>query len=750
MTVQGGDERGEAPGGGLLLASETLAEGEAELGVLGSAGATASGQASGGRRGVALLLASRGLPRWLLWTGAALTLLFVVLAVFADWIAPYGFNQYIAHGVRFPQQGAPSAVHWFGTTVDSEDVLSRVVYGARTSIEVVLLAVCFSIAIGVPVGLVSGYFGGWLDRVLVLVNDSIFAFPYLLLAIVIAFLLQGSVGGGVITAAIAITVVYIPQYFRVVRNTVLSVREEPYVEAGRALGARPRTVIRRYVFANVIQSVPVVASLNAADAILTLAGLSFLGIGMDPSVAAEWGYDVSRGIADAQAGFWWTGIFPGLAIILLVMGLTLVGEGLNDTLNPLLRRPGYRRVVLPPVEAAAPAAPTEPAVAAPTEPAVAAPAAAPATPASAVPAVPTVPTSPALTTSAPALAAPGSEAAPEPVIAVSGLRVWYGSDRGPVKAVDGVSFEVAPGETLGLVGESGCGKTSLGRGLLGLLPDAASCDGEIRFGGRNLLATSAAEMRKMRGPALGLIFQEPMTRLDPLMRISQQFAEALHTHEPELSDEEVRERSLESLGSVGIPPTRFDNYPHEFSGGMRQRIMIALTLALRPRFIVADEPTTSLDVLVEAQILSLLSELKARSQAGLLLITHNLGIVAEACDRVAVMYAGRIVEQGRVADVFVRPQHPYTEALLASTISLSTRSLHFIPGAPPDLVEPPSGCRFHPRCPVAMQVCRARLPVPMVGPGGHSVECWAQIPAEIPPGGEARLSMKEIAIADEA
>ncbi len=582
---------------------------------------------------------------------------------------------------------------------------------------------CFSIAVGVPVGLVSGYFGGWLDRVLVLVNDSIFAFPYLLLAIVIAFLLQGSVGGGVITAAIAITVVYIPQYFRVVRNTVLSVREEPYVEAGKALGARPRTVIRRYVFANVIQSVPVVASLNAADAILTLAGLSFLGIGMDPSVAAEWGYDVSRGIADAQAGYWWTGIFPGLAIILLVMGLTLVGEGLNDTLNPLLRRPGYRRVVLPRAGGAVPGELASPELA------------------SADLASPALGTSEAPVGAGAGTGGPEVVAATEPVIAVSELRVWYGSDRGPVKAVDGVSFVVAPGETLGLVGESGCGKTSLGRGLLGLLPEAASCDGEIRFGGRNLLAASAGEMRAMRGPALGLVFQEPMTRLDPLMRVSEHFAEALHTHEPELSNDEIRERSLEALGSVGIPPTRFANYPHEFSGGMRQRIMIALTLALRPRFIVADEPTTSLDVLVEAQILALLSELKARSRAGFLLITHNLGIVAEACERVAVMYAGRIVEQGLVAEVFSKPRHPYTEALLASTISLSTESLHFIPGSPPDLVDPPTGCRFYPRCPLAMQVCREQLPAPVVTAGGHAVECWAQSPPEtIPAGGAARLS----------
>jgi oligopeptide/dipeptide ABC transporter ATP-binding protein len=482
-------------------------------------------------------------------------------------------------------------------------------------------------------------------------------------------------------------------------------------------------VIRRYVFANVVQSVPVVASLNAADAILTLAGLSFLGIGMDPSVAAEWGYDVSRGIADAQAGFWWTGLFPGLAIILLVTGLTLIGESLNDTFNPVLRRPGYRRAVLPSTAPAASAAST------------------PVTSTVASLAVP----------AAPATTGTDSDAGDGRVISVSNLRVWYGTLRGPVRAVDGVSFELVPGETLGLVGESGCGKTSLGRGLLGLLPDGANRDGQILFDGRNLLDVSGAEMRGMRGPALGLIFQEPMTRLDPLMRISEQFAETLHTHEPDIPDAEVRRRSLEALGSVGIPPTRFDNYPHEFSGGMRQRIMIALTLVLRPRCIVADEPTTALDVLVEAQILSLLSELKARSGAALLLITHNLGIVAEAADRVAVMYAGRIVEQGLVAEIFARPQHPYTRALLASTISLSTESLHFIPGSPPDLLDPPTGCRFHPRCPVAMEVCRAQLPAPVTNAGGSSVECWLHSPpATVPPGGTARLSREEIAIADEA
>jgi peptide/nickel transport system permease protein len=628
------------------------------------------------RRALAPLFAARGLPRVLLWVGLSLTAVFVTLAIFAPLIAPYGFDQYAADGVRFPQQAAPSLHHLLGTTVQSDDVLSRVIWGARTSIEVVVLALLFSLVVGVPLGLVSGYFGGWIDRVLVLINDSLIAFPYLLLAIVIAFLLQGSIGGGVATAAIAITVIYIPQYFRVVRNSVLSVREEPYVEAGRVLGARPRTVIRRYVFNNVIQSVPVLASLNAADAILTLAALSFLGIGIDPSAAAEWGYDISRGIDDAQAGYWWTGLFPGLAIILLVTGLTLVGESLNDSINPLLRQRRFTGSRMPVADG---------------EPALA----------------PEV---------------PGAA-----VIKVRDLRAWYGSERGPVQAVDGVSFDVRQSETLGVVGESGCGKSTLAKALLGLLPAGAATDGLVEFDAVNLLALSSEELRWLRGPSLGMIFQEPMTRLDPLMRVSAHFAEALRAHEPALTDDAVRRRSLEALGAMGIPPTRFDNYPYEFSGGMRQRILIALALVLEPKFVVADEPTTALDVLVEAQILEILADVKRNFDTSILFITHNLGIVAEACDRIAVMYAGRIVEQGPVSAVFTDPQHPYTRELLASTISLTTTELHYIDGSPPDLLSPPSGCRFHPRCPNVMTICSERFPQPVELGGGRPVECWLHV-----------------------
>ncbi|HZD78986.1 MAG TPA: ABC transporter permease [Actinomycetota bacterium] len=299
-------------------------------------------------RMLAPVRAARGMPRWILWTGAGISGSFLVLAIFASWIAPYGFDQYrTAEGVRFVKQQAPSAAHWFGTNVMSTDVLSRVVFGSRTALEVVVLALAFALSLGLPLGLISGYFGGAADRVLVLVMDALFAFPYLLLAIVIAFLLSNSIGRGVMSAAIAIAVVYTPQYFRVVRNHVISVREEPYVEAARALGARPRTVIRKYVLQNVIQNVPVIATLNAADAILTLAALGFLGYGIQPTEAAEWGYDIQRALADAGAGIWWTGLFPGLAIVLLVTGLTLLGEGLNDVVNPIIRRRSFRKVRFP-------------------------------------------------------------------------------------------------------------------------------------------------------------------------------------------------------------------------------------------------------------------------------------------------------------------------------------------------------------------------------------------------------------------
>ncbi len=290
---------------------------------------------------------TKGLARWIFWSGLVIALVFVVFAIFAPWLAPYDFNQTRLDGAKLPKLAAPSGDHWFGTSDQFFDIFSRVVWGARTALEVVLLSVVFSAVIGVPLGLLSGYAGGWPDRIMVFLMDALYAFPSLLLAIVFSFLLSSKIGGGIIAAALSLTAIYIPQYFRVVRNTTVSAREATYVEAARALGAGPFTIMRKYLFGNVVQSVPVIGTLNAADALGTLAALGFLGLGIQPNEASEWGYDLSRALDDAQAGTWWPALFPGLAIILLITALTLVGEGLNESVNPALRRRRIRRVVLP-------------------------------------------------------------------------------------------------------------------------------------------------------------------------------------------------------------------------------------------------------------------------------------------------------------------------------------------------------------------------------------------------------------------
>ena len=302
------------------------------------------------RRLLSPFRSTTGLARWILITGLFITAVFVVMAVFAPWIAPLEFNQRTLDGEKLPKMAPPGGEFIFGTSDQFYDVFSRVIYGARTALQVVGLSVILSVVVGVPLGLLSGFVGGWTDRMLVFVTDALYAFPSLLLAIVFSFLLQASLGGGVLAAALSLTVIYIPQYFRVVRNTTVSAREATYVEAARAIGAKNGTIMGRYVFGNVVQSVPVIGTLNAADAIATLAGLGFLGLGIQPNEAAEWGYDLSRALDDAGAGIWWTALFPGLAIVLLVTGLTLVGEGLNETVNPTLRKRRLRKVELPPRE----------------------------------------------------------------------------------------------------------------------------------------------------------------------------------------------------------------------------------------------------------------------------------------------------------------------------------------------------------------------------------------------------------------
>jgi len=287
--------------------------------------------------------------------------------------------------------------------------------------------------------------------------------------------------------------------------------------------------------------------------------------------------------------------------------------------------------------------------------------------------------------------------------------VHYATDRGAVNALDDVSLSLSAGETLGIVGETGCGKSTLGKAILGVMPGNARVRGQVVFGGKDLLTLDDESFRRLRGKDIALIFQDPMTRLNPLLTIEDHFTEEIRAHEA-VSRDAARTRARTALESMGIPESRMRNFPHEFSGGMRQRIMIALALVMRPSVLIADEPTTSLDVIVEAQILEILEDLRKAYQMALLLITHNLGIVAEACDRVAVLYAGKIAEIGPVREIFAKPIHPYTQGLLKSVIHLETKELSSIDGSPPDLVDPPTGCRFHPRCPYAQDICTREVP----------------------------------------
>jgi oligopeptide transport system ATP-binding protein len=319
----------------------------------------------------------------------------------------------------------------------------------------------------------------------------------------------------------------------------------------------------------------------------------------------------------------------------------------------------------------------------------------------------------------------------EPLLSVEDLHVRFWTRRGTIHAVNGVSFDIAPGETLGIVGESGCGKSVTALSLLGILPRAGKvASGSALFDGRDLLQLSDRQLRKVRGKDIAMIFQDPMTSLNPVLTIGRQIAEALETHFG-MSKRDAMKRSAELLDRVGIPSAnkRVRDYPHQFSGGMRQRAMIAMALACRPKLMIADEPTTALDVTIQAQILDLLRELVAEGDAALILITHDLGVVADVADKISVMYAGRIVEKAQVGDIYARPAHPYTKGLLESIprLDLKGKDLSAIRGLPPSLTRIPPGCEFNPRCPYAQQICRdERPPLNEVVPGRYSACHFAQ------------------------
>ena len=569
---------------------------------------------------------SHGLQRGMLIAGLILVGILLLTALFAPLIAPFEWGQQSGELGRFGTQQPPNSVNIWGTTVSGFDVFSRVVWGTRTALAVIFFSVIASSVLGVILGLFSGYLGGWVDRILVMIADAIYAFPSLLLAIVLSIVISGgqsSAIGGILAAALSITVVFVPQYFRVIRAEAVRLRRAPFVESSQVIGVSALKIMFGHVLRNSTRTLPLIFTLNCSEAILTLAGLGFIGFGIEPTAAAEWGYDLNRARADVTSGIWWTAVFPGLAIVLAVLGITLVGESLNDLNDPRLRtRKGVKK---------------------------------------------------------------GSriskqthqvEMKPGRRLDVSDLSVSFATDAGEVEAVRDLSLYLEKGEIMALVGESGSGKTVTARSILGLLPETAHTSGVIAIEGTDVVGLQGKELNRIRGELVSMVFQEPSGSLNPVYPIWWQIGEGLRAHDRKISTATIKEQAIRALQTVGIPEPekRINYYPHEFSGGQKQRIMIAMALAMGAEMIIADEPTTALDVTVQAEILDLLRDIRDEYNTSILIITHNMGVVADIADTVAVMYHGEIVERASAQDLFYNPQEAYTQQLLAAVPHLGRNS----------------------------------------------------------------------------
>ncbi|WP_369370606.1 dipeptide ABC transporter ATP-binding protein [Promicromonospora sp. Populi] len=516
----------------------------------------------------------------------------------------------------------PGAEHWFGTDRFGRDVLSQVMAGAKITLLVGLVAVGIAAVVGVPLGVLAGMRGGRLGLLLMRGSDILLAFPGLLLAIVL-----GAVyGAGTVTAMVALGIGSIPAFARVARSGTLQVMRSDYVLAARAANRGELAIATRHVLPNIAGTVLVQCSVNFAIAVLAEAGLSFLGLGTPPPTPS-WGRMLQEsqqflGIADYLA------IVPGVAIAVAVLGFNLLGDGLRDVFDPRLSAASPGSLVSAP---SGPAAGSEPRRA---------------------------------SSSAEPSPVPTAEPVAPPALDLRDLTIRTDSGRA---LVDGVSLQVAPGERVGLIGESGSGKTMTALAALGILPDGVVASGHVGLAGvpGNLLDRGERALARLRGREISMVFQEPMTALNPLMRVGHQVAEAMTVHGT--THRAAAERATVLLAEVGLPDGAARRYPHELSGGQRQRVVLAMALANDPAVLVADEPTTALDVTVQRQVLDLIVGLVHDRGAGLLFITHDLAVVSQVCERVVVLLDGVVVEEGPVAEVFAHPQHAYTKHLLAAS-----------------------------------------------------------------------------------
>ncbi|MEX1057940.1 MAG: dipeptide/oligopeptide/nickel ABC transporter permease/ATP-binding protein, partial [Natronospirillum sp.] len=578
------------------------------------------------------------------------------LALITPWLPLHGPNATLLSNRLMPPL---SDGHLLGTDQLGRDILSRLLWGTRVSLAVGIAATLVAATVGSTIGILAGYFGHRIDGILMRGIDMLMAFPYILLALAIVAVL----GPGLLNALYAIAIVNIPFFARNVRGVTVTLRHREFVDAARLSGKGSGLILLTEILPNVLPVIVITMSTTVGWMILETAGLSFLGLGAQPP-QADLGSMLGEGrrlIITAPH----VATIPGLMIFLLVMSINLLGDGVRDALDPRLKSGALRR----------PAARTR-----------------------TTPVARIQPNSPQ-----------------NGLLEVNDLRTQFHLDGQIHQAVNGPTFTIQPGECLGIIGESGSGKSVTAMSLLGLVasPPGVITGGQVNYRQTNLLGIADHALRRYRGGELAYIFQDPLSTLHPLFTIGDQLVEAMRAHQP-LNYRDAWKKAVTHLEEVQMPNAaqRAHAYPHQLSGGMRQRVSIAMALANEPQLVIADEPTTALDVTVQAQILKLLNRLRVDKGASLMFITHDFGVVRQICHRVAVMYAGEIVEIGPVEEILAHPAHPYTRRLIACVPDVNQRSgkLAEIPGLPPQASNLPKGCHFAERCDQATDDCR-RAPI---------------------------------------
>ncbi|MEO8266303.1 MAG: dipeptide/oligopeptide/nickel ABC transporter permease/ATP-binding protein [Ilumatobacteraceae bacterium] len=565
---------------------------------------------------------------------------------------------------------APNAKFWFGTDDVGRDIYSRLVYGARVSLAVGLLTTALALAIAAVLGSIAATAGKVVSEVLMRLLDIIMSFPGIALAAVLVISLSSRMPV-LPVVIIAIAFLYIPQLTRVVRANVISQFGEDYVAASRVMGSRTSWILLKHVSRNCLAPIMVFATVLVADAIVFEASLSFIGAGITSVNTPTWGNMLSEGKELLLSGHWWPTFFPGLFILITTLSLNILSEGLTDALAAPQARPGKDGEADEADDSA------EVMVAAYESQAA------------------------QLTIRLDALAAAEAgrtdrlvldTSKTEPLLVVDDLSIAFPAAHGDVDIVDRVSFEVRPGEVMGLVGESGCGKSLMALAIMGLLPDTARVRGSVNFDGQDLLTLGPKQRNAFRGHEMSMIYQDALSSLNPSMLIRAQMRQ--------LTSRGGQRSAKELLELVDLDPKRtLASYPHELSGGQRQRVLIAMALTRNPRLVIADEPTTALDVTVQAQVVGLLSELRQSLGFAMVFVSHDLALVAEVSHRITVMYAGQVVEQAATQELMSNPIHDYTRGLLGAVLSIEAGvgRLHQVPGVVPSPREFVAGDRFAPR-----------------------------------------------------